>query len=316
MFERYWTPAERNPCTIDPNGAVHCIGNGRIAVYGQGPDINQVRSPYSSPSALRLDILAESGGDLSCLSRREEGNASWVHDLSIDGRAAASITDFVVAGEKAWVRRVRNSLGGFAFRVRPASLHEAVATDRYGETGWQGISFRILPGNPIFWYPSLDVMFGLLLVRGAATLESKKDEWVIRAENGNFDLLLVLGETLPECVTAAEALVSRSTDTLESDARLHWKRFASRIHTERPMDDDLARIAENTAFLIKCQQSGSGGLPSSYGLPIGYMRDNYGAGRGFLALGLFEEAKAVLEFRFRKCQRFGPFWNAEAMDAD
>ena len=97
MFERHWTPAERNRDSINPNGAVHCIGNGRIAVYGQGPDINQVLSPYSSPSALRMDVLAASGGDLSCISHREEGNASWVHDLSIDGRCAASITDFAAA---------------------------------------------------------------------------------------------------------------------------------------------------------------------------------------------------------------------------
>ena len=86
--------------------AIHSMGNGKMCVYGQGPDIITVYpSPYSTPSLFRLMYATEQ--PVECQSNRESGTAIWTHLLSLDGEEVAVIRDFVDAGLPVLVRHIR-----------------------------------------------------------------------------------------------------------------------------------------------------------------------------------------------------------------
>ena len=58
------------------DGGIHCIGNGMLAAYGQGPNMIQVFGPpYSSPSYMKLNLCDKSG--LEVISRREPQLVKW-----------------------------------------------------------------------------------------------------------------------------------------------------------------------------------------------------------------------------------------------
>lgn len=68
------------------DGGIHCIGNGMLAAYGQGPNMIQVFGPpYSSPSYMKLNLCDKSG--LEVISRREPQTAVWHHQLFWNGEA-------------------------------------------------------------------------------------------------------------------------------------------------------------------------------------------------------------------------------------
>jgi hypothetical protein len=70
------------------------MGNGRLVVYGRGPEILQCFGPpYSSASSIRV-ALAEPRA-LEARSEREPGTAVWSHELLIGGASMGRITDFV-----------------------------------------------------------------------------------------------------------------------------------------------------------------------------------------------------------------------------
>ena len=71
MYIQVQRPAPPAGTQPDP-GSVHCLGNGRLCAYGQGPDLVQVFGPpYSAPSlgGIRLDLA----GEVTVTSRREPG---------------------------------------------------------------------------------------------------------------------------------------------------------------------------------------------------------------------------------------------------
>ena len=71
-------------------GSVHCLGNGRLCAYGQGPDLIQVFGPpYSAPSlgSIRLAVP----GEVTVISRREPGCAIWTHSVYAGGPTEATL---------------------------------------------------------------------------------------------------------------------------------------------------------------------------------------------------------------------------------
>jgi hypothetical protein len=68
--------------------------------------------------------------------------------------------------------------------------------------------------------------------------------------------------------------------------------------------------------MIKAQCSSTGAAIIGALLPMAYIRDLYGAARGMLALGLYDEARALLRFRLRKYETFGNLHTAESIGTD
>ena len=75
---------------------IHCMGNGKLCVYGREGEIFQIfGSPYSGPSMLGL-LSDDETAQLEASSRRTRGTAIWEHSLTgDDGKTVATICDFV-----------------------------------------------------------------------------------------------------------------------------------------------------------------------------------------------------------------------------
>ena len=59
------------------DGGIHCIGNGMLAAYGQGPNMIQVFGPpYSSPSYMKLNLCDKSGQ--MCIRDRFRVELTWL----------------------------------------------------------------------------------------------------------------------------------------------------------------------------------------------------------------------------------------------
>ena len=96
---RYWKGRQTD------DGSVHCMGNGRLAVYEQGPDIIQLFGPpYSSNSYIKLNIIEN--GDIEAESERKAGTAIWSHKIYKGKRMIGEITDFVDADTACMARKL------------------------------------------------------------------------------------------------------------------------------------------------------------------------------------------------------------------
>jgi len=81
------------------------MGNGRLAVYEQGPDIIQLFGPpYSSNSYIKLNIIEN--GDIEAESERKAGTAIWSHKIYKGKRMIGEITDFVDADTACMARKL------------------------------------------------------------------------------------------------------------------------------------------------------------------------------------------------------------------
>ena len=109
------------------DAGVHCMGNGRLAVYARGPEILQVFGPpYSSTSSIRATVAAPEA--LEVRSEREPGTGVWCHELRLGGASIGRITDFVDAQEPAFVRSV-DLMRPLAFEVAVADGAETLEND-------------------------------------------------------------------------------------------------------------------------------------------------------------------------------------------
>jgi hypothetical protein len=68
--------------------------------------------------------------------------------------------------------------------------------------------------------------------------------------------------------------------------------------------------------LVKVQQSAEGAVLAGHAYHMAYVRDQYGVGRGLLALGLTSAARKILEFYWSVWQRHGVIHNAQAAGVD
>ena len=91
---RVWRGKDNN------DGSLHSMGNGKLCVYGQGPDVVQIFGPpYSSPSLMGIYLLTEG---ITAESDRTSGTAVWKHSLS----DRSELSDFVDWSIPCFVRKI------------------------------------------------------------------------------------------------------------------------------------------------------------------------------------------------------------------
>ena len=84
--------------------ALHFIGNGRVAMAGEGADIVQLFAPcYSLPSVLTLRLADPS---VSAQSYRIGGSAGYVTKLTRNGIPVGEITDYTHPDLPVFIRRL------------------------------------------------------------------------------------------------------------------------------------------------------------------------------------------------------------------
>lgn len=318
----YWKSTQPEKETI------HCLGNGKMAVYEQGPKIIQVFGPpYSSPSFIQLNFL--SGKEIEARCEREQGTAIWKHAISINGEYVGEIVDYVDSIVPCMIRKLE--------LVSPVDFLLTVQEDiRIVENGWrfeengvkEGLLIIAEPGVYIQQcgkYPSPKRLNHQVTGKGDLQFIKceEKNRWRIHCESGESFIYFIGGPTYPECIENTEDILKISYEESLRRTREWWRDFSGRRHDFEklipenvPHRDVLLKAVDSVAVLIKVQQGVEGGVMAEINFPLAYVRDQYGDSRGYLKLGYFSEAKVILNFYWNIWKKHGAIHNAQAIGVD
>lgn len=303
---------------MNKDDSIHCLGNGHICAYAQGPNFTQVFGPpYSVPMMGRLEVVQPEAGIFT--TRRDPGTAIWRNS-----HPDTNLVDFTTPGAACLVRQVTTrSVVILRFTCEsPSSLYQLGG--RFGgET--TAVMIERPAGEPMYMnYPFPTAVNYLLLVRGACQIKrSAKEEIEISCIAGISYIYLVGGPSLPEIVQSIESVLARSPEALLEETRQEWLAFsASRfawdelLAPELPQRARLLQTIDDVAVLIRSQQSREGGILAGHNYHLAYVRDQYGMARGLLALGHIHAARQILEYYWKIWQRHGRIHNGQAAGVD
>ena len=309
--------------SVPDDGSLHCLGNGRLCVYEQGPNLAQVFGPpYSAPAFFKLWV--ESDRQVSAQSERQPGAAIWTHHLAVIGGAAGEMVDFVDAELPCLVRHMKLSFP-LQFRL---SIEEPVKVVENGRNlaGCDGgLLLEVPAGRYLFHvYPFPTVIYHQIAWRGPVKVTGlDNSHYLFACGPGECELFFAGGPDYPEAVTCAEAALSIPFDELFSRTQRAWEEFTRSRHGfntilphDLPLRDRLLQTIDDVAVLIKAQQSAEGGILAGHNYHMAFVRDQYGMCRGLLALGHLKEAQAVMEFYWGVWQRHGVLHNGQAAGLD
>jgi len=302
--------------TTADEGSTHAMGNGKCVVYGRGPDISHFYGPpYSSPAILTLKT--ECDQPITDEAVREQGTAIWRHSIISDAGPVLEFTEFVASDTPTYIRLVECRKEGVRWIIKPNQSSSFVPS-----TSIPGAWVQLIQkGQSIYTYPTSEYYYHWIIPRGACHAEiNQSGELVIKCLPGKGSIAIVGGIDYPSGVTTAERTEKEGAEKLLDPTREYWREFTQRRLAARPLPraitKEAAELLDSVAALIKSQQSSTGGVMAGHHYALAYVRDQYGAARGMLAMGMLEEAKLNLEFRLYKFNRFGSLVTAEAMGSD
>ena len=91
--------------TLIPTESLHFLGNGRVAMAGEGADILQLFAPcYSLPGVMTLRLA---DGGITPHSYRVGGSAGYLTKLTAEGAEMGVITDYTHPTLPVFIRRLR-----------------------------------------------------------------------------------------------------------------------------------------------------------------------------------------------------------------
>lgn len=284
-------------------GAVHSIGNGNILVYQNGPNIASVLGPYTSAMHFSLKVKEDEN---VWETKREKHTDFYTH---INGQEETVMEDYCHQDYPCFIREIKSE-NGHTFFLHVPGNSESYENPLFEKDGYLCITYYVKGGNPIVFHTSHTPFTGFFLVskNGARIKKTDGNCWEITTPPGKTNILACGTSEYTTVISGLRTILSSDLFEIKKERRNFWMEYASRRDTENEPDYvDAALIS------IKTQQSVQGALPSCFGLPYGFSRDNYGASRGYLALGYHEDARKILDFRFDKWQTFGTLRNAEGM---
>ena len=285
--------------------AIHSLGNGRMCVYGQGPDIITVYpSPYSTPSLFRLLVADDIPHETH--STREIGTAVWTHHLSMGGEQAGILQDFVDAELPVLVRHMElNREIRFRLILNPAV--QVLDKKQHEDAGTGEMLLMTNAGTVIYQkyvYPR--PLFHQIAWKGPVTLEEsdeQENEYILSCQQGEIDIYFVGGPEYTEVINHKEEALGMAQEEMLNRTRGWWRQFtAKRTDFEKalpanvPLRQELLQTIDDVSVMIRTQQAEEGAVMAGYPYPLGYVRDQYGVSRGLLALGYHEEARNILNF--------------------
>ncbi len=302
-------------------GAVHSLGNGKMLVYETGPQITTIYpGPFSTPSLYKM--LLEDERSINVTSDREEGTAIWTHSMMADGEVLGSMTDFVDVGPPCLLRHLEMEKG-IKFRLE---LIPGLQVNRMKSEGGGSLLIRMDPGERIYqYYVYPRPLYHMISWEGNIIVEDSGDPDVVylHIQPGETDLFLVGGPGYEEAIEYAEAVMEKGFSELLVRTRKWWQRFTSERHDYKvmlpsnlPEREKLIRTIDDVAVMIRTQQADEGAVMAGYPYPLGYVRDQYGVSRGYLALGHYKEAKEILQFYWEIWERTGELHCAQGIGVD
>ncbi len=300
---------------------LHCLGNGNYCAFGQGADIESIFGPgYSSPSYLTL-IINE--GD-STVSTRKKGTAIWQHSIYKDGEIMAQMTDFIDS-ESAVFARIIDCFIGFTADINIAEDEKiTLAEDAYSSKE-EGSSSLLVHNNRTLSiysnYPYPYEQFQHIYARGNASLVKQGDfNYSLHVKPGKSEFFIIGGSTFQECEENTDLVKHVHTESLLKRTKAYWLEYTGRrfdfeklIPESLPNKKEILEQIDNVAVILKTQQASQGSVIAGHAYHLGYVRDQYGVSRGFLAMGYFEEARKILDFYWDIWKDFGYIRNAQAI---
>ena len=313
---------------------IHCMGNGKLCVYGREGEIFQIfGSPYSGPSMLGL-LSDDETAQLETSSRRTRGTAIWEHSLTgDDGKTVATICDFVSYSGNALVRRIVSDreIGfdcGACFEERYRIHADAMSFEPADLEGFESAwKVTIAPGVPFYSrYKSGGGYSYYIATAGKARIVSFEEASKmlhIEAEPGESLIYVIASDkdgegSTPNLEENARTIAETSWRKLRRECRREWREYSGpqrKIDTKalaRKDRRELREAVDNVGTMLKTQQGEEGGVLAGIVYHMVYVRDHYGVSRAMLALGHSEEARKVLQFYFDIFSEYGYIRNAQA----
>ena len=328
LFSLYLTSSYATPRTWTnqgaDNGTVHSLGNGKMLVYGQGPQIIKIYpSPYTSPSLYNL--LLDEKKPVTVTSSRKKGTAVWEHEISSENDRLASMIDYVDPELPVMIRHLEIK-ASLTFRLELAQ-GISVMEDRNAGTTRRSLLLRTKPGALIYQnYVYPNPIYHEIRLEGGGSIERSQEEenvYYLTCSEGIMDILLIGGPDYSSMIMNREEIMMLGHHELLNRTEAWWQDFTQRrypfdekLPTDLPLRQELLQIIDDVSVMIRTQQATEGAVMAGYPYPLGYVRDQYGVSRGYLALGYFEEAKNILEFYHEIWRKTGELHCAQGIGVD
>ncbi len=296
--------------TCAPMQGIHAIGNGQIMSYGRGPELMQLFGPnYSSPNM--LSMVAIPGERMTAESHRIPETHCWQHELS-----QGTLIDLAPREIPCWVRHwTLNSPVRFLL-----DLHDLPCLDNAGAyPGHRALLITAPAGSYVYNdYPLLHPEYMQLVFRGDVELVPHEQGFILTLR-GSGEMILTAGESIAQYDRPMHKALETPFEQLYALAQAEDQAFLKRGRSRRPALKDhplsgaVEAAVQDVAFLIRAQQSVTGGVQAGHNYHLAYVRDQYGVFRGLLRMGFWEEAKAILKYYREIFRQFGKIANAQAM---
>ncbi|MBQ3507399.1 MAG: hypothetical protein IJA91_02510, partial [Clostridia bacterium] len=300
-----------------PTEGVFFVGNGSVAMGGEGADIVQLFAPcYSIPGVMTLRMT-----DLTLRARnhRIRGSAGYVTTLTDaeNGNSVGQITDYTHPTLPVFIRRF-NLSRPVAFSLE--SPFRTVHTDGLYNGQLQARLFEIPDGTPVFSKSRTDKETYCQLLFSPTCMA---EEGSITFPAGQSHLFFVGGdygqagiESFSNCMELSGSLLNADLDGIMTEFRAHWHSIFERIRVNRkalaaiPDGDELV---EAVATALITQTSVQGGVMAGAFYHLAYGRDMYGVFRGYMALGLYDYARNMVAYMTDVYREKGYMPNASGM---
>ncbi len=306
--------------------SIHCMGNGKLAVYEEGPDIIQIFGPpYSSPSYMSFSVCKSD--NISIKSEREKETAIWIHKIYYNNERVGQILDFVDSELPCFIR-INQFDRDIDFMLETGEKWKTVPnTSRYDSRNVDiGYVFTAEAGISVYEhvsYPCPRAIFHQVLIRGGIQVSEENDRKLIKFRRGKSVMFCAGGANYPECMENAKAVLDADINILLDRTREYWINYSNeRRDFKRAIPDgfvykdQLLSMIDSVSILLKTQQGVDGGVLAGHNYHLAYVRDQYGVARCFLELGYLKEARMILNFYWEIWKRHGVIHNAQAIGID
>jgi hypothetical protein len=304
---------------------VHCLGNGKLAVYGQGINIMQVFGPpYSSPSFMKLKLSKQEDG---VVSDRIKGTPIWQHSQKEGCKTIFEAVDFVDAEIPCFIRKLyieEEIIFDLEIENDFCILNNISRFERFGVKA--SLLAEADSGVYIYGkYPSPKKLTNQIVVTGNIELIEVKSNttYQIICKKGEVTIYITGGPSYPECMENMESALEAGYENMLSRTKEYWSDFTARrfdFDKKIPMDleerEVLLKTIDDVSVLIKTQQGIDGGVLAGHNYHLAYIRDQYGTFRCLLKLGYYTEARAILNFYWNIWKRHRRLHNAQASGVD
>lgn len=301
--------------TLISTESLHFVGNGRVAMGGEGADIVQLFAPcYSLPGVMTLRLHEP---NVTVQSFRIRGSAGYLTRLTEGEAVIGEILDYTHPTLPVFIRRLHLERP-VIFKLE--SSFQAVCTDALYGGRARARLFEIPDGTPVFSKSKTDKeTYCQLLLSPDCTV----GEGSITFPAGDSRLLFVGGDYGPcgtgsfsSCMALSETMLGADPDVIYTAFLTAWGQIFQSVTVPPSVAaeiPDAEELIESVVAAMVTQTSAEGGVIAGAFYHLAYGRDMYGVFRGYMALGLYEYARRMVSYMCDTYREKGYMPNASGM---